>query len=668
MSTLGEAERFITELADPQATKQAIALTFLNSIAELIRNKWRQTFAAAKEKMMASIQKSKLQLFSSCVGLTQEQYMDDGFTRLLAAWRSHNPGGKKKIAAEEISAILAALYIHLDIPANRETFTFYDVMQFHFRWIACNTAALEVFGKFSEGKETMTAEQLARFLRETQRIDVTDRQIMEKLTYRYGGMIHRYNFACYNGSVLTNCAIDPSRTSDVWQDMTQPFTRYVLCCARVDSPSTLEKAVSLESVRAIVLPELRKAGPNNYLCGTCPLNVIITSIKKHGFATNTYPIVLCLPPASSLPRDVQAEVAQQLSEGFGSFLGKGLMLEGSVISDPKFSPGALRKKVLLMGSQSSLKPFVGFMVADMNKDGLGVRVTDVVEGTPAAKGGVSKDDWLTHVNGQAISNKQRLRELLSTVEVGSEIAIKRENMDEMKIIVGGVVNPNDTTVAPELSNLVFFKYADTTGKPKPWDTNILSSSSLLASGVRRQQFEDHFAFVSISGKEADSSKADILGRAMALGIQFVDVDNSERCLGWSRGRFTDNGRCGYLLKASTEGGHQEVARDVEIDVIVGPRAIGNPPVREGTIELFGPGKAKMVGSNVTFTGCTESSICVLRVIFETDNVENAGFIASFCPALCRPGFRALPCLPIKNNVSWKGGGIHGTYVFIKINA
>eukprot|EP00796_Vickermania_ingenoplastis_P011712 gene11712-8059_t len=642
-STLAEAERFILELSDPQPTKQAIAVTFLNSIAELARNKWKLTFAVVKETMTKTIQKSKLALFSECVSMTQEQYMDDGFTRLLAAWRSHNPNGKKKVSPIEIQAVLAALYIHLDVPP-KDHYTFYDIMLFHFRWIACNTAALEVFTKFSQGKETMSADQLACFLRETQHLEVTDRQIMDKLTYRYGGVIHRYNFACYNGSVLTNCAIDPARTSDVWQDMTQSFTRYVMCCARVDSPSSLYRALGQEQVRAIILPELKKETEameegitgDSVVCGSCTLGEIIAAIKKQGFVNNTYPIALCLPPASAIPKDLQGPIARLLADGFGAMLGKGLMLEGSVITDPKFSPGALRKKVLIMGSQSPLRPFVGFLVADMNKDGLGVRVTDVVEGTPAAKGGVSKDDWLTHVNGQPIPNKQRLRELLNSLKVGSEISIKRENMEEMKIIVGGVVDPTNTTVAQELSNIVFFKYAEDPN-PKPWDTNIITKKQLLDPALKRTKFEDHFAIATINGPDTDPTvkNGDLLGAATRLGIQFIDIDNSERCLAWSRGRFTDNGRCGYLLKTSSENEHP---RNVTIEIIVGPRAIGNPPLRQGTVELFGPGAAKLVGSSVVFTGCTESSICAVKLFFDTE-VQEAGFIASFSPALCRTGFR-----------------------------
>lgn len=71
-----------------------------------------------------------------------------------------------------------------------------------------------------------------------------------------------------------------------------------------------------------------------------------------------------------------------------------------------------------MSEQTTLKPFIGFMVADMIKDGLGVRVTDVIENTPAAKGGVQKDDWFTHVNGKPIHNKQHLRQFLDKLQVG----------------------------------------------------------------------------------------------------------------------------------------------------------------------------------------------------------------------------------------------------------
>lgn len=695
--TMPGAERFISELSDPQPIKQAIAITFLNSVAEMLRTKVRVSFAEAKEKLNTVIRGHKLTLFGTCMGSLKEQCMDDSFTRLLSAWLAHNPKHKRTISPEEMKAILNVLYIHLD-PGTHESFCFYDLMVLHFRWIACNSAAMEVFVKFSEGHDTMTSEQLARFLRETQQIEVTDRQILDKLTYRYGGVVHRYNFACYNGSVLTNCAIDPTRTSDVWQDMTQPFTCYSVGCARVETPQQLQQALGQPYVRAFVLPDLKKSthlAKGDFMCGSCKLVDIIHQLKKSGFTTNTYPIVLCLPPSTAeLSLEDQREVANLISEGFGSLIAKGLMQEGAVISDPKFSPGALRNKVLIMGSQSPLKPFVGMMVVDMNKDGLGVRVADVVDGTPAAKSGVGKDDWLTHINGKPIANKLQFRQVLDTLPVGHEVELKRENMDVLKIIIGGVANQQDPHIPCEMSNLIFFKYTKETApsklqQPKPWDTNELPASQLLtsptsSSSLQRSHLENHFAMVhvldtaktapaaataaatttSVTAATATSAVTDVsnqqLSAATQLGVQFVDVESTERLLAWTRARFSDNGRSGYLLKTSF---HNEVPRNVVIDIIVGPRAIQNPPLRTGSVELFGPGTARFLASSVTFTGCTESSICSLKLQYDVEG-QAFDFIASFCPALCCPGFRTLPCTPVAGTPVCPG--IHGTYVLVKI--
>lgn len=651
---LDGTERFIASLPDSVAVKQAVALTFTNSCAEVTRTKYRLKPEVVMELISSLAQQQKLSLIQSSVPLVEERDMDDGFSRILLAWYSNNPNFGKRISVEAGQVVLDTLYIRYVV---NKPVTFEDILGFYVRWVSANRAAIEVFAKFVEGKEIMSTEQFGRFLRETQHLEVTDRQILEKYKYRFGGSIHRYNFVSYNGSVLTNNAVDPARTSDVWQDMTQSFTHYTVSCVRIEEEEDLRRAIA-DGTRAFVL-NIKRGANGTLVAGTCELQVILDCIKKSGFLTNTYPIVLCLSPGTPMPIDVQDAVAHQITDTLDTMVAKGLMFEGATINDPKFSPGALRKKVLIMSYQSSLRPFIGFLVADMNREGLGVRVTDVMEGTPAAKGGVVKDDWLTHVNGETIRNKQYLREFLAKLNVGDEFTVKRENLDEIKIVVGGAIDPNDKGTSPALSTCAFFKYSNGANL-KPWETVLLSGPQLVTTTLSRKELANHFAFCTVDSSKLTKEVPDPEGIAARLGIEFIDVDNSERCLAWVRGRFSDNGRCGYILKTDIENSKTP---ECCVNIIGGPRLQSCPPLATVKVMLHGAGSVRTTGSQITFSDCNQATVAVMDMKFESNGTERS-FTSSFCPALLRPGFRALPAIPSGEERAQKRQ-FHGVYCFIK---
>ncbi|KAG5498578.1 hypothetical protein JKF63_02864 [Porcisia hertigi] len=656
-SILDGAEHFFSGLPDSQAVKQVIALTFTNSCAEVTRTKFRLKIDVITALLFSLARQLKLPLIQASVSQVEERAMDDGFSRILLAWFSNNPSYKKKIPVDAGQAVLNTLYIRYVVD---KSISFEDILAYQFRWVSVNRAATEVFNKFTSGRESMSSEQLGKFLRDTQHNEVTDRQIVEKFKYRFGGGIHKYNFISYNGSVLTNNAIDPARTSEVWQDMTQSFTHYIVSCVRIETEEDFKRAAA-DGTRALVL-NIRKADNGKLMVGSCELQAILDDVKSNGFATNTYPIVLCLSPGAPMPPSVQDEVAQMINDTLQSLVGEGLMFEGAMINDPKFSPGALRKKVLIMSHQSRLKPFIGFLVADMNKDGLGVRVTDVMEGTPASKSGVLKDDWLTHINRTPIRNKQHLRETLARLKVGDEFTVRRENLQEIKVVVGGAVDPQDVTASASLSSMTFFKYSNGSD-PKPWDTELIPASSLATTKLTRKDLLTHFAFCTLNSTDVSAELPDAEGKASGLGIQFLDVDNSERCLPWARGRFSDNGRCGYILKTDIDGAKSP---ELSLSVIGGPRLFNCSPLASMSVTLHGAGTARVSGSQVSFLDCNQATIAVVRMTFEANGAERS-FTASFCPGLLRSGYRALPSVPTGEECSPKKQ-IHGIYCFIKQKA
>lgn len=897
-SVLESTERFLHHLPDSISLKEVMAISFMNSCTEVARTKIRMKSDLIIDVLEQYTANAKLTLLHSAVPHIQERNMDETFSRILLAWFSNNPGHERRVTSDVCQAILETLHVRYiaSKPAKFE-----DVLDFYFRWISVNQAALEVYDKFTNSGECMTMEQYGKFLRDTQQIEVSDRQIAESFKYRYGGGIHRYNFVAHNSGVLTNNAIDPSHTSDVWQDMTQSFTRYFVSCARVDCEADVHRALA-EGVRAFVLNIHQHSAQHDdpsstaLYSGTCPLELVLQTIRQNGFTTNTYPIVLCLSPNAAMSSEVQSSVAAMLTTILGPMLAKGLMFEGGDVNDPKFSPGALRKKVLVMGCQSKLRPFIGFLVANMNKDGLGVRVTDVVEGTPAAKSGVLKDDWLTHFNGEPIYNKNHLRQMLDGLEVGDEFTLKRENLDELKVIVGSVVDSNDHSVSSALSDIVFFKYVptnDTTinnngnnnsnhvdsrhcvssnhvdarsrvltvadpsseakvtsvvnnaskdvvdnhnsrhghgastghqhnhrrhnhshhsssdanstktgtvngaassvagashrqghekepvlhagsigavasatsptqadlardassgdrvSELRVWDTQRLDMRDLLVTRLTRDVLNTHFVIVSINAPDtksyatedkalADSAaeaatgksaphkddddtnnkdnnnsssssnattsnqsamsietgtqcsknvtdasstasannstsiavsgrngggsdaKVDYEGIASRIGVQFIDIPNTERSLAWARGRFSENGRCGYMLKSNLD---PERRLDLTITIICGPRVLDCLPITRIRVTLCGDGTGRTSGNSVMLTGCDESTVAILNIDIMVNGFMHV-LTASFCPLLLRAGYRALPCVQAADERSLRKV-VHSVYCFIK---
>ncbi|KAG5496531.1 hypothetical protein JIQ42_03359 [Leishmania sp. Namibia] len=653
-SILEGAERFFSSLPDSHAVKQVIALTFTNSCAEVTRTKFRLKLDVITALLRSIAQELKLPLVEASVQQVEERAMDDGFSRILLAWFSNNPSYGKKVPMTAGQEVLNTLYIRYVVT---KSVSFEDILAYQFRWVSSNDAATEVFNKVTEGRESMTSEQLGKFLRETQCSEITDRQVLEKVKYRFGGCIHKYNFISYHGSVLTNNAIDPSRTSDVWQDMTQSFTHYMVSCARIETEEDL-KRVAADGTRALVL-NISIGDNGKLMVGSCELQTVLEGVKTNGFTTNTYPMILCLSPDIPMPIPIQNEVAKMISDTLESAVAEGLMFEGAMINDPKFSPGALRNKVLIMSHQSRLKPFIGFLVADMNKDGLGVRVTDVMEGTPASKSGVLKDDWLTHINGTPIQNKQHLRGTLAQLKVGDEFTVRRENLNEVKVVVGGVIDPQDTTASAALSSITFFKYFNGT-EPKPWDTERVSASSLATTKLTRRDLLTHFALCTVNSDDVSKELPDAEGKAASLGIQFVDVDNSERCLSWVRGRFSDNGRCGYILKTDIDAAKSP---ELSFNIIRGPRLLNCSPLTSMRVTMHGAGAARVSGSQVFFTDCNQATIAVVQMTFEANGTERS-FTSAFCPSLLRPGYRALPSVPTGEERAPKKQ-VHGIYCFIK---
>lgn len=639
-----EAIKFLSELKEPEELKLAQMVVFLNSVAEVVRQSFRMKLNPAIELMRSIIKgDGAAEVALKVIDDVEDHVMDDGYVRLLNAWAAHNPNHEKKMSSQGCMSTLRTLEIHLSQATEGD---FYHLLTLFTDVTTSNKAIHDLFAKYCSNGQIMTLEEYLTFMREAQcQENATERAALDKIRNRFGGKVTKYNFCGYHSGLITNSAFDPQRATNVWQDMTQPLPHYMISTAQITSEKTLNRAMR-EGVRSFVLQCARDE--NGKACtGTCPLQLVLDQVKSLGFRDNAYPIIICFDPNVDLEISLQDEIAEMVKKTLGQMVARGIMFEGAIISDPNFSPAALQKKVLLLGRQAPLKPFVGFHVADMNRDGLGVRVTDVKGSTPASKAGIAKDDWLTHINGLQIQNKRHLREQLATFHLGDEFTMKKENLDEVRIVVGGAVTASDGVAAQSLSDIIFLKFCNDSERNAthfPWDTIAVEGSALSHSPVKRRELSDHFLFVLTSGGEppaSPTSGADFVGEATAKGAQFVDTGNTAPSHIWARGLFAENAHCGYILKGDLEN---EVSCNVVLQVIAPPSCIRNAALAETRCRVHGPAHASHQGdSTFHFDECDEATVVVVELVYKLGD-ETHTFIASFPPLLLRSGFRMLPVL------------------------
>jgi S1-C subfamily serine protease len=72
-------------------------------------------------------------------------------------------------------------------------------------------------------------------------------------------------------------------------------------------------------------------------------------------------------------------------------------------------------------SASSKRPYLGIIIEEREKEG--VVITDVREGSPAAKAGVQKGDVLVKINDKPAKTEESLREALAASKVGDELSL-----------------------------------------------------------------------------------------------------------------------------------------------------------------------------------------------------------------------------------------------------
>jgi hypothetical protein len=488
--------------------------------------------------------------------------VDESIGALLEAWMALSDEGCEIVSSTTARSILRQAKVYCNVKDGRD-YQFSHVVELALQWTTSSGLA-NLFFTLTHDEDIMSADQLVTFASYGSTDALPIDEAKDVIAKRLGGSVTLLRFLLFFGNPATNDVLDPKRAKTVWQDMSQPLTRYSIATRTVSSKDDVASAAAF-GTRAFVV----RVHPRNGVVEISPgytLTDFLQQLKASVFKGNPLPVVLCFMPDESLTVTVQDQVAEALEKELGDSIATGLMFRGSNFNDdPKFTPLGLQNRFLILAQQGPLRPFVGFSVADMQRHGLGVRVTAVPEGTPASRAGIGKTDWLTHFNGEPIESKENLKLKLATLTLGEEFRVRKEGLTEVTGIVGAAVAQDTVTISKRLSSLLFLNlvHDDSESHRLPWDTEqetlpfhpVASTSRQLSpsSTARSPLHEpaaDHFRFIPCSEIGADDvdERERAVADADSTGVQFIDTHHSAAAARWARGKFADNGHCGYVLQ------------------------------------------------------------------------------------------------------------------------
>lgn len=629
---------FLRQSDEPVEAHGPLLRIFINTLTDVVRSNYRVKIEVA----ISAVKQQAKETGEACLMQAAEEIIqraaDAGHASLLTAWIVHNPSFEPTVPAAKARLILRDTGVFFD---GTNQLTFGEIVSQFYSWHK-KDAIMPVFRQYSKNGVTISPVEYGEFLSSCQKLPQNN--AAELMRTRLGGIICCRNFANYYTNVQTSGALDPLRAQSVWQDMTQPLPSYSIRTESIFSEQDLTQALANGCRAFIIHPKLVQSGiviGDNLL-----FRRLLETLKGRAFLTNTYPVVLCFSPKVALSVSFQKLLAAELDEVLGSVLARGLMFEGANLNDPRFTPAALQKKVLVLASQATVHPFVGFHVSDMNRVGLGVRVRDVQQNTPAAKAGIQKDDWLTHMNDVAIEDKADLKARLGALRLGEQFTMKKENLSEMHLVVGGTIDADDEQHAKEFSDLVFLSYAENSKRCAPWDVEVVETTHALHEVAKTATKPCKHFLIFDTHSLSDSERQAFVTEADEAGIQFIDIGQSPETVFWALGRFSDNANCGYIL---CDVEHESTHKRVTLTVLGQPQIVPSDAVLTLTKEtIYGDCHSSDSSSTTNSTISVEiqrgNSVLVVELEYRTKTAEKMTFLASIPPHLLREGYHALPVI------------------------
>jgi hypothetical protein len=460
-------------------------------------------------------------------GIAEDYCCDDGMLKELVAWERN----ASKLDDESKATILKALFLPQSELPNLKSYD--DLLRINFKYSQQPQLA-KLFEELAEGQNVLSVDAFCRFLKEQGYEREVAGNAKHKIRTCFGGQLTKYQFCSYYGSPHTNSVLDPQRAQIVFQDMTQPLCSYSIRSSVVEGLEGVKQGLT-NGVRAYIF-RLSKSEKGELVSGKDPIASCLRLLKERAFPQGSeYPVILGFPSVEVADQEALAKI---LTTELGTSLAKGVMFDGSSLHSPQFTPAALTKKFLLLCPHAPLKPFLGFHVADMKCDGLGVKVTNIEDGTPAAKASISKDDWLTHIDGTSIPNREQLKQQLNHLHVGQEVSFRKETQDVAHIIVGGKFIDGPAAIKA-LSDLSYIG-VPTHQKERfsHWECEVLPREAVLG----KTSLDSHFALI-----QEPTIDIPTLVHADEKGVQMINTSSSEAQL-WADAKFAENNRCGYILK------------------------------------------------------------------------------------------------------------------------
>lgn len=410
-----------------------------------------------------------------------------------------------------------------------------------FKRISTREEIVSLLSKFSEDRTSFTVSEFKAFLTSKQHMsDVSDefcKSLIEK--YEPVGECKEANRIGVDG--LTNYFfsddgnIFDSKCSTLYQDMDQPLSHYYINSShntylledQLRGPSSVQGYISAlkQGCRCVELDcwDGEDNEPVIYHGYTFTSKIlfkdVISAIKEHAFSSSSYPLILSLENHCSIEQ--QKVMAKHLVEILGDDLCYDPVNE-DLLHLP--SPTSLKNKILIKGKKLSPEKEVG-------EEDLG---------------DVSEDDEAAEMVIQGASDDvDGLKEMLSR---------RQEKQKEKE---------KNLKLAKELSRLVnyvcsvkFNSFDQAQNRCKFNQMSSFGESKFLALGESEGNlFVKHNAkFLSRTypgGIRVDSSNYNPQD-AWNLGCQIVALNyqTDGQMMDLYRGKFSDNGNCGYLLKPS----------------------------------------------------------------------------------------------------------------------
>ncbi|XP_053569744.1 1-phosphatidylinositol 4,5-bisphosphate phosphodiesterase delta-1 isoform X2 [Bombina bombina] len=389
-----------------------------------------------------------------------------------------------------------------------------------------------IFNTYTDPNGFMSLKGLSKFLKLEQQEDVNEDRVRELIQkYEPSEIGKKNNVMSKDGFFMFLLSEDGNIFNPdhqrVYQDMTRPLSHYLISSShntylmedQLAGPSSTEAYIRAftKGCRCVELDCWD--GPNNEpviyhgytLTSKILFKDVITEVKKYGFKTSQYPIILSLENHCSL------EQQKVMANHMKSILGDMLLtapLNGKIQDFP--SPEELKGKVLVKGKK-------------LNRLEDSIRRSESETNSEAAE--VSDEDEAADMDDETVKSKVQDKKKGATLKLAKELS--------------------DTVIYCKSVHFRGFEYA--VEHQSFYEMSSLTESKAVRLAESGTSFIKHnikqLSRIYPDGKRTDSSNYNPVDM-WNVGCQIVALNfqTPGEEMDVYQGRFRDNGFCGYVLK------------------------------------------------------------------------------------------------------------------------